>query len=77
MITALETQVPALGYFGALVVVCAIGQMLKFNAIVIQQKVFGEFLGSYTAIRSACAVNSVSIKAIRLILMEPGMSIGT
>ena len=75
MITALETQVPSLGYVGSLVVVCLIGQMLKFNAIVIQQKVFGELLGSYTAIRSACAVNSVSIKAIRLILSEPGMSI--
>ena len=48
---------------------------IKLNAVVVQQKVFGERLGKYVSVRKLVGVNSTSIRAIRKILDKPGLSI--
>mmetsp|Transcript_3321 Transcript_3321/g.12041 ORF Transcript_3321/g.12041 Transcript_3321/m.12041 type:complete len:839 (-) Transcript_3321:751-3267(-) len=53
-----------------------LGFVLKFAAISVQQKGFGEQLGKKVAIRKAVGVNSITIKAIKHILTKPGLSIG-
>ena len=47
---------------------------IKLSACAVQQKVFGEQLGGYVAVRQLVAVNSDTTRAMRLILMEPGLS---
>jgi hypothetical protein len=47
---------------------------VKAMAILGQQKVIGGVLGSKVGVRQAVGVNSVSIRAIRLILQEKGLS---
>merc|ERR1711871_80921 len=47
---------------------------VKAMAILGQQKVIGGVLGSRVGVRQAVGVNSVSIRAIRLILQEKGLS---
>jgi hypothetical protein len=48
---------------------------IKLNAVAMQQKCFGEALGDRVWIRSLVGVNSLSIRAIKLILEKPGLSI--
>lgn len=47
---------------------------VKAMAILGQQKVIGGILGAKVSVRQAVGVNSVSIRAIRLILQEKGLS---
>ena len=50
--------------------------MIKLNAIAMQQKLFGECMGSKSVkVRAAVGVNSTTIKAIRMILLKPGIHI--
>ena len=71
LVSASEDQI---GYVESLVVVCFIGLAIKLLAVCIQQKVFGEGLGKFVAIRQMVGINSIAIKAIRKILEAPGMS---
>jgi len=49
-------------------------EIARLQAILGQQKVIGGVLGSKVGVRQAVGVNSVSIRAIRLILQEKGLS---
>lgn len=49
---------------------------VKLLAISMQQKIIGEQLGHNVAVRRAIQVNSPTMKAIKLILAEPGLSFG-
>jgi hypothetical protein len=53
-------------------VVC---HLIKLLAIVLQQKGIGEGLGGRVSIRAAVGVNSPTIRAIKLILSEPGVTL--
>ncbi len=50
--------------------------VLKLNACAMQQKCIGESFGSSPAVRAACGVHTSSIRAVELILMEPGLTFG-
>jgi len=50
--------------------------LMKLIAIVMQQKGIGERLGQRVAVRAAVGINSETIKAMRHILEQPGMSPG-
>ena len=58
----------------AVVVGTIVSIVTKLLACAMQQKLFGEMLGGRVSIRTACAINSESMKAINLILTEPGIS---
>jgi len=77
-ITAAEeaaSDADKLGGFGiAIVLGSATAFLTKMLACVLQQKVFGEQLGSGVSIRAAVTVNSEMMKAIRLMLAAPGFS---
>ena len=55
--------------------VSILGLFIKFMAIAIQQKVFGENLGKYIYIRKLVEVNSSTTKSIKIILETPGMNL--
>lgn len=59
---------------GVIAYCCAVMLALKMLACTVQQKVFGERLGGYVAVRQLCAVNSDTTRVMRLILAEPGLS---
>lgn len=50
--------------------------LIKLLAIFCQQKLIGEGLGNAVAIRAMVGVNSPAIRAIKLILEEPGIKMG-
>ena len=56
---------------------CAYGILaaffLKLFSFVLQNKMLGEGLGSWVSVRRMVDVNSISIRAIRRILIQPGM----
>ena len=43
-------------------------------ACTVQQKVFGEQLGSHIAVRQAVGVNSNMVRVMKVILSEPGLT---
>ena len=49
--------------------------VVKAGAILIQQKVIGGKMGGYVSVRQAVGINSITIRAIRLILQEKGLSV--
>jgi hypothetical protein len=53
-----------------------IGFCIKMNAIAIQQKGFGEQLSNNLTVKCLVGVNSNTVKAMRLILTEKGMTLG-
>lgn len=64
-----------LTFWGGVAYTMGICYMLKMIAIVIQQKVFGEYMASRSVwVRSFIGVNSVEMRAIRRILQAPGMT---
>ena len=46
--------------------------VIKLGAVVVQQKVIGELLGTRVSVRMLVGVNSTTIKAIRRVLSAPG-----
>ena len=56
-------------FFTSLVCFC-----IKLNAIAMQQKLIGERLGTSLRVRAMIGVNSVTVRAIKMILMKPGLS---
>lgn len=54
----------------------AICSVLKMLSIVMQQKFFGQILGSnFVAIRSACQLNSLELRAMKKIMAIPGITL--
>ena len=49
--------------------------MIKMNAVAMQQKMIGGMMSGSLYVRKTVMVNSMSIKAIRLILTKPGLGI--
>jgi hypothetical protein len=69
-----ESLDESLGFANAVgftVVVCF---MIKLNAIAMQQKLIGERMGSSVKVRAMIGVNSTTVRAIKMILMKPGLS---
>ena len=66
----------AAGFWLAMLFATLLCFVMKLIAIVMQQKGIGERLGQHTAIRAAVDINSTFVKAMRLILSQPGMSPG-
>jgi hypothetical protein len=64
------------GFWTALVWSMFIFFVMKLAAHVIQQKVFGEGLGSYTSVLQMVAINSEMMKSIRFTLEKPGLDFG-
>lgn len=65
----------AFGSFtAALLLAVFIAGISKLLACLMQQKLFGQVMGNSVRIRSMVGVNSKGIKAIKLILEQPGMS---
>ena len=48
---------------------------MKIVAHVLQQKLFGEMMSGNVGVRAMVGVNTDAIKAIRLILSKPGLSL--
>jgi hypothetical protein len=63
------------GFLPSLLACIAICLGIKLLAVVVQQKGFGENLGQLTSVRAIVGVNDVTIKAVRLILERPGLSL--
>ena len=64
------------GFWLAMLFATALCFCMKLAAIVMQQKGIGERLGQRVAVRAAVGINSPTVKAIRFILTQPGMSVG-
>lgn len=63
------------GIVGVIVYSMAISLALKLCACTVQQKVFGGMLKQYVSIRQMVGINSDLIRAMRLVLSEPGIGI--
>ncbi|CAK0900514.1 unnamed protein product [Prorocentrum cordatum] len=59
-------------YTAACVVAIGVGFLLKLCACAMQQKLIGELLGKSLWVRSQCGVNKPLIRAIELVLRDPG-----
>jgi len=65
-----------IGFGMSAVLVCAICFTLKLNAVVVQQKIFGEMMAEKKVwIRALIGINSPTTRAIKKILMVPGMNL--
>ena len=65
----------AFGYWGACVYSAFLAVAIKNVALVLQMKLIGEALGSSAHVRAAVDINSDTMKAIRLILSRPGLTL--
>jgi len=62
------------GFFLATSYTVVVVYLMKLVAHVAQQKMFGEFLGKYTSVLAMISINSNTMKAIRYILQQPGLT---
>eukprot|EP00854_Cymbomonas_tetramitiformis_P001733 gene1733-2393_t len=65
-----------LGYWGAIFLCTAMCFVIKLCACAIQQKGFGERMSCYVSVRKTVGINSVTIRAIRVVLQTKGLSVG-
>jgi len=65
----------ALGYTGSIFYSTAIGLILKLLASAMQQKLIGENLSRFVAIRQLVGINSILMKAMRLVLSKNGLDV--
>ena len=63
------------GWAGSIAYSTGVSLVLKLIASAMQQKLIGENLSHYVSVRQAVTINSTMMKAIRLILSQPGLSI--
>ena len=63
------------GFWLGIAYTCLVCFFIKLTAIAMQQKFFGEKLGTKVWVRQIVGVNSISIRAIKIILEKPGMGI--
>jgi len=64
-----------LGIIGCMAYGCAVSLVMKLLACTLQQKMIGELLYNYVAVRQMVGINSVVIRSMRLILQEPGVGL--
>ena len=69
-----EEQFPG-GIVTAVAYTCVVGLALKLSACTLQQKMIGEPLSNRVWIRQLVAVNSSTIRTMKLILKQPGISV--
>ena len=74
-IVILATGRDMFGLSGSMAYAAAISLALKLVACTVQQKLIGENLARYVAVRKLVQINSKLIKAMKLILAQPGMGI--
>ena len=65
----------ALGYTGSIFYSTAIGLILKLMASAMQQKLIGENLSRFVSIRQLVGINSILMKAMRLVLSKNGLDV--
>jgi hypothetical protein len=65
-----------IGFWQSSILVCLVCFVLKLNAVVVQQKIFGEKMaGSRVWIRALIGINSPTTRAIKKILVVPGLNL--
>mmetsp|Transcript_1860 Transcript_1860/g.4201 ORF Transcript_1860/g.4201 Transcript_1860/m.4201 type:complete len:845 (+) Transcript_1860:54-2588(+) len=74
-IVVVATGRDTLGIIGCVGYGCGISILLKLLACTLQQKLIGEQLSNYVAVRQLVGINSSVIRAMKLILQEPGFSV--
>ncbi|CAJ1931780.1 unnamed protein product [Cylindrotheca closterium] len=74
-IVVLATGRDTLGVVGCVGYGCGVSIVLKLLACTMQQKLIGEQLSNYVAVRQLVGINSSVIRAMKLILQEPGFSV--
>ena len=67
---------PAMGLFGGVTYCTFLGLILKLISGTIQQQVFGKKLGNMVAVRQMVGVNSDLMRAVRVIMADPGLTWG-
>jgi hypothetical protein len=72
-IVVVATGRDLLGIVGAIVYASAVSLALKLVACTAQQKLIGENMSKSVSVRKLVQINSTLIRAMRLILAEPGM----
>jgi len=70
---ATDAAAPPSFWYGVLLA-CALGILLKFTAIYLQQEVIGRRLGKSVVVRATCRINSPLIRAARFILTQRGLT---
>merc|ERR1712224_1151379 len=76
LVCVAQFEKTSLGFWGGIVTVCLASWVLKLNACAMQQKCFGEGLGTIPAVRAAVGVHKPMIRAIEVVLKTPGLSVG-
>lgn len=66
----------SLGFVKGTIVCTSLSWVLKLNACAMQQKMIGERLGESKWVLATCGVNRPTMKAIEMVLKEPGLSVG-
>ena len=69
-----DEQFPG-GILTAVAYTCAVGLILKLCACTIQQKLIGEPLSNRVWIRQLVSINSSTIRTMKLILKQPGLTV--
>lgn len=64
-----------MGVVGAIVYASGVSLVLKLVACTLQQKMIGGLLSNSVSIRQMVGINSNLIRAMRLVLQEPGLGI--
>ena len=64
----------SLGLSVSILYACAVSLLLKLFACTIQQKLIGENLGGSIAVKQMVGINSEAIRAMRVMLSDPGIT---
>ncbi len=64
------------GFWLAVAYASVLSFLMKLVAHVLQQKVVGETMGSSAKVRAEVGINSLTMKGIRHVLEQPGLSVG-
>jgi hypothetical protein len=72
-----QAQIAGMGFWEGALLSSVVCYGIKLVAIVMQQKGIGEQLGKYVYIRYVVGVNSLVMRAVKLILEKPGMDFPT
>ncbi|CAD7949427.1 unnamed protein product [Amoebophrya sp. A120] len=71
-----EFEDPDTGFWLGLAITSVVALILKLNACAMQQKCIGQPLGSYKFIRALVGVHTPTIRAIEVVLRQPGLTFG-
>lgn len=63
------------GWVGSIAYATGIALVLKLIASAMQQKLIGENLSGYVSVRQFVGINSTFMKAMRILLSQPGLSV--